>query len=168
MTNMTKHPVPPADEGLPNLSAGGSILMETEHGLSVCRPLKSLKNSILPAESLDEFMSLLDRYVAFGDYEDFVRHYWTKARGLSMSHENFRAMAVEANADQKSARRNLIVGLKIIRKTPAKNLDDILFKAEICAVLESHEVNSRLTVSHSIVNDLLSAGCAWMQSSADK
>jgi hypothetical protein len=168
MTNITKHIVPPAGEGLPDLNSGGSILMETEHGLSVCRPLKSLKTSILPAESLDEFMSLLDRYVAFGDREDFVRHYWTKDRGLSISDEKFRAMVVEADADQKSARRNLIGHLKIIRNTPAKNLDDILFKAEICAVLESYEVKRRRTVAHSIINDLLSAGCTWMQSSANK
>lgn len=169
MTNMTKHPVPPADEGLPNLNAaGGSILMETEHGLSVWRPLKSLKTSVLPAESLDEFMSLLDRYVAFGDREDFVRHYWAKARGLEISHENFRAMVVEAGADQKSARRALIGHLGKIRQAPAKNLDDILFKAELCAVLESFEVNRRQTVAHSIINDLLSAGCTWMQPSANE
>jgi hypothetical protein len=168
MTNMTKHPVPPADEGLPDLNSGGSILMETEHGLSVCRPLKSLKASILPAESLDEFMILLDRYVASGDREDCVRHYWTKDRGLSISHEQFRAMAVQANEDQKSARRDLIGHLKIIRNTPAKNLDDILFKAELCAVLESYEVKRHTTVAHSIVNDLLSAGCTWTQPSANE
>src|ERR1700732_519844 len=119
-----KHPVPPTGEGLPNLNASGSILMETEHGLSVWRPLKSLKTSVLPAESLDEFMSLLDRYVALGDREDFVRHYWTKAGGLSISHEKFRAMAVEAACDQKSARRDLTRYLSKIRQAPAKNLDD--------------------------------------------
>jgi hypothetical protein len=48
-----KHPVPPA---------GGSILMETEHGLSVWRPQKSLETSVLPAESLDEFMRLLESH----------------------------------------------------------------------------------------------------------
>lgn len=132
---MTKYPVRPAEEGLPNLNAGGSILMETEHGLSVCRHLKSLKASILPAKSLDEFMSLLDRYVAFGDREDFLRHYWTKAGDLSISHE-LRATAAEAGADRKRTRRGLIGHLKIIRNTPAKNLDDILFKAELAAVLE--------------------------------
>jgi hypothetical protein len=167
MKNTTKHPVPTAEEGLPDLNSGGSILMETEHGLSVCRPLGSLKTSILPAESLDEFMSL-HRYVAFGDREDFVRHYWTKAGGLSIGHEKFRAMAVEAADDQKSARRDLIRHLKRIRNTPAKNLDDILFKAEICAVLEPLEVNRCQTVAHSIVWDLLSAGCAWMQPRANK
>jgi hypothetical protein len=155
----TKHHVPPPD---------GSILMETEHGLSVWRPLKSLKTSILPAESLDEFMSLLDRYVALGDREDFVRHYWAKDGGLSISHEQLRAMAVEANADQKSARRHLNGHLKKIRQAPAKNLDDILFKAELCAVLEPFDVERHRTVAHSIINDLLSAGCTWMQSSANK
>jgi hypothetical protein len=50
--------------------------METEHGLSVCCPLKLLKTSTRPAESLDEFMILLDRYVEAGDYEDAIRHYW--------------------------------------------------------------------------------------------
>ncbi len=160
MTNMTKHPAPPADEGLPT---GGSILIETEHGLSVWRPLKSLKTSILPAESLDGFMSLLDRYVAFGDREDFLRHYWTGARGLSISHENFRAMVIEAGTDQKSARRALTRLLTKIRHAPAKNLDDILFKAEVCAVLESSDVKHHRTVAHSIIGDLLSAGCTWMQ-----
>ncbi|MGB6326960.1 MAG: hypothetical protein WBG11_14615, partial [Methylocella sp.] len=125
----------------------GSILMETEHGLSVWRPLKSLKASILPAESLDEFMSLLDRYVAFGDREDFVRHCWTKARGSPFCNENFRALAIEAAADQKIARRYLNEHLKKIRSAPAKNLDDILFKAEICAVLESFEVKGRRTMA---------------------
>jgi hypothetical protein len=155
MTNMTKHPAPPADEGLPT---GGSILMETEHGLSVWRPLKSLKTSILPAESLDEFMSLLDRYVAFGDREDFLRHYWR-----TIANENFRAMVVEAGDDQKSARRALTRLLTKIRHAPAKNLDDILFKAEVCAVLDSSDVKHHRTVAHSIIGDLLSAGCTWMQ-----
>ena len=91
-----KHIVPPA---------GGSILMETEHGLSVWRPLKSLKTSVLPADSLDEFMSLLDRYVAFGDREDFVRHYWAKA-GANPEHP-FRTSALAEAADLKSARRAL-------------------------------------------------------------
>jgi hypothetical protein len=158
MTNMTEHPGPKA----------GSILMETEHGLSVCRPLKSLKTSTLPAESLDEFMSLLDRYVAFGDQEDFVRHHWTKARGSPISDEILRAKAIEAACERKSARRDLVGHLKKIRAAPAKNLDDILFKAEICAVLESYEVERQRTVAHSIINDLLSAGCTWMQSSANK
>ena len=164
MTNMTKHPAPPADEGLPT---GGSILIETEHGLSVWRPLKSLKTSILPAESLDEFMSLLDRYVAFGDREEFLRHYWTSAMasagGLSISPENFRAMVVEAGTDQQSARRALTRHLTKIRHAPAKNLDDILFKAEVCAVLEPYDVERHRTVAHSIIEDLLSAGCTWMQ-----
>ena len=153
MTNMTEHPGPKA----------GSILMETEHGLSVWRPLKSLKTSILPADSLDEFMSLLDRYVAFGDREDFLRHYWARARGLSISPENFRAMVVEAGTDQQSARRALTRHLTKIRHAPAKNLDDILFKAEVCAVLEPYDVESHRTVAHSIIEDLLSAGCTWMQ-----
>jgi hypothetical protein len=102
MTNMTEHPGPKA----------GSILMETEHGLSVCRPLKSLKTSTLPAESLDEFMSLLDRYVALGDQEDFVRHHWTKAGGSSISDEILRAKVIEAAHDRKSVRRDLIKGFK--------------------------------------------------------
>jgi hypothetical protein len=165
MTNM-KPAAPPAGEGLPNLNAGGSILIETEHGLSVCRPLKSLKSSILSAESLDEFMRLLDRYVAFGDREDFVRHHW--AKGVSYHEHLFRATAVEAAADQKSARRALTGHLSIIRQTPAKDLDDILFKAELVAVLESYEVKNHRTVAHSIVNDLLSAGCTWMQPSANE
>jgi hypothetical protein len=156
MTNMTKHPGPKA----------GSILMETEHGLSVWRPLKSLKTSILPAESLDEFMSLLDRYVAFGDREDLVRHYWTKAMG-SPSDGMFRAQAIEAGDDRKIARRNLIGYLKKIRAAPAKNLDDILFKAELCAVLEPYAVECHRTLPHSIIDDLLSAGCTWMQPSAE-
>ncbi len=167
MTNMTKHPAPPAGEDLRNPGAGGSILMETEHGLSVRRPLKSLKTSILPADSLDEFMSLLDRYVSFGDREDCVRHYWTKV-GLSGSNEQFRAMAIEANVDQKSARRALTGHLSIIRQAPAKNLDDILFKAELVAVLERREVKHHRTVAHSIVDDLLSSGCTWMQPSTNE
>jgi hypothetical protein len=152
-----KHPVPPA---------GGSILMETEHGLSVWRPQKSLETSVLPAESLDEFMRLLDHYVACGDREDFVSHYWTSDRGLSISHEKFRAMAIEAGDDQRIARRALTRHLNKIRQAPAKNLDDILFKAELCAVLEPYEFKRRQTVAHSIINDLLSAGCTWMQPSA--
>ncbi len=159
---MTKHPVPPADEG------GGSILMETEHGLSVWRPLKSLKTSVLPAESLDEFMRLLDHYVACGDREDFVRHYWSKGRDLPISDDDFRASAVQAIADQKRARRAMIEHLSKIRHAAAKTLDDILFKAELCAVLEPFEVIRHRTVAHSIINDLLSAGCTWMQSSANK
>jgi hypothetical protein len=158
MTNMTEHPGPKA----------GSILMETEHGLSVCRPLESLKTSTLPAESLDEFMSLLDRYVAFGDQEDFVRHHWTKAGGSSISDEILRAKAIEAGCERKSARRDLVGHLKKIRAAPAKNLDDILFKAEICAVLESHDVGYHRTLPHSIIKDLLSAGCTWMQPSANE
>ncbi|MFZ0494988.1 MAG: hypothetical protein WBE80_15120 [Methylocella sp.] len=138
--------------------------METEHGLSVWRPLQSLRTSILPAESLDEFMSLLDCYVASCDREGFLRHYWTKARGgLPIS----RAMVIEATIDQKIARRHLTGHLKKIRSAPAKNLDDILFKAELCAVLERYEVDGHRTVAHSIVNDLLSAGCIWMQPSAE-
>jgi hypothetical protein len=166
MTNMMKHPVPPAGEGLPNLNAGGSILIETEHGLSVCRPLKSLKSSILTAESLDEFMGLLDCYVAFGDREDFVRHYWAKA-GANHEHP-FRTSALAEAADRKIARRALTGHLSIIRQTPAKNLDDILFKSELVAVLEPYEVKNHRTVAHSIINDLLSTGCTWMQSSANK
>ena len=158
MTNMTEHPGPKA----------GSILMETEHGLSVCRPLKSLKTSTLPAESLDEFMSLLDRYVALGDQEDFVRHHWTKARGSSISDGILRAKAIEAARDRKSARRDLIRDLKKIRSAPAKNLDDILFKAELCAVLDPYEVKCHRTLPHSIIKDLLSAGCTWMQPSANE
>jgi hypothetical protein len=75
---MTKHTAPAADEGLRNINSGGSILTETKHGLSVCRPLKSLKVSVLPAEDLDEFMKLLDRYVEAGDREGSIRHYWEK------------------------------------------------------------------------------------------
>jgi hypothetical protein len=93
---------------------------------------------------------------------------WAKDGGLSISHEKFRATAVEAHADQKNARRDLTRHLSKIRQAPAKNLDDILFKAEICAVLESYEVERHRTVAHSIVDDLLSAGCTWMQSSANK
>jgi hypothetical protein len=158
MTNMKQHPVPP-----------GSVLMETEHGLSVWRPLESLKISLLPAESLDEFMSLLDRYVAFGDREDFIRHYWTKARDLPIGEAvNFRAMAVAAGVDQQIARRRLIGHLNKIRRAPAKNLDDVLFKAELCAVLEPWKVERHETVAHSIIDDLLSAGCTWMQPSANE
>ena len=151
-----KTPEAPADEG-----SGGPILMETERGIFVCRPLKSLMASVLPAESLDDFMRLLDRYVEFGDREDAIRHYWNSVGGLSISHETFRARAVDADADQKSARRDMIVHLKKIRAAPAKNLDDILFKAEICAVLEPYDVRDRRTIAHSIINDLLSAGCIW-------
>jgi hypothetical protein len=159
---MTKHTAPAADEGLPNFNSGGSILMETEHGLSVCRQLKLLKVSVLPAEELDEFMKLLGRYVEAGDRESSIRHYWEKDGFLSSpSWEGFRARALEAGADQKSARRALIGHLKEIREMPAKTLDDILFKAEICAVLEPYEVKHRRTVAHSIINDLLSAGCVW-------
>jgi hypothetical protein len=160
---MTKHPVPPADEGLPNLDSGGSILMETEHGLSVCRPLKSLKSSILPAESLDEFMTLLNRYVECGDRDDAIRHYWGKIGCHYRDHNwlKLRGAAVEAHDTQKSARRALIGHLKTIRTTPAKTLDDILFKAEIWAVLEPYDVERRMTVAHSIIADLLSAGCVW-------
>jgi hypothetical protein len=158
MTNMTEHPGPKA----------GSILMETEHGLSVCRPLKSIKTSTLPAESLDEFMSLLDRYVAFGDQEDFVRHHWTKAWGSSISDEILRAKAIEAACERKSARRDLVGHLKKIRAAPAKNLDDILFKAELCAVLDPYNVGYHRTLPHSIIKDLLSAGCTWMQPSANE
>jgi hypothetical protein len=80
---MTKHTAPAADEGLPNINTGGSILIETEHGLSVCRPLKSLKVSVLPAEELDEFMKLLDRYAEFGDLQDVINNNWKKVRGHS-------------------------------------------------------------------------------------
>ena len=121
------------------------------------------KSSILLAESLDEFMRLLDRYVAFGDREEFFRHHWPKA-----GQEQFRAMIVEASLDQKIARRALTRHLSIIRRAPAKNLDDILFKAELVAVLEPYEVKNHRTVAHSIVNDLLSAGCTWMQPSANE
>jgi hypothetical protein len=163
---MTKHTAPAADKGLPNLNPGGSILMETEHGLSVCRPLKSLKASFLPAESIDELVILLDRYVEAGDRTDFIRHYWQKI-GQSGA-EKFRLMAIEADDDQKSARRDLIRHVKIIRAAPAKTLDDILFKSELCAVLEPYDVRHRRTVSHSIIADLLSAGCTWMQPSANE
>jgi hypothetical protein len=154
---MTKHTAPAADEGLPKLNSGGSILMETEQGLSVCRSIKSLRGSILPAESLDEFMSLLDRYVEAGDREDFIRSYWQKM-GYA---ETCRDVVRKAAFDQKSARRDLIRHIKKVRAAPSKNLDDILFKAEICAVLEPYDVGDRRSVAHSIVNDLLSAGCVW-------
>jgi hypothetical protein len=143
--------------------------METEHGLSVCCPLKLLKTSTRPAESLDEFMILLDRYVEAGDYEDAIRHYWWKAGGISApSWEKFRTRAIEANDVQKVARRALIGHLKKVRNAPAKNLDDILFKAEICAVLELYDVRDRRTVAHSIITNLLSAGCTWMKPSANE
>ena len=77
-------------------------------------------------------------------------------------------MIVEASVDQKIARRALTRHLSIIRRAPAKNLDDILFKAELVAVLEPYEVKNHRTVAHSIVNDLLSAGCTWMQPSANE
>jgi hypothetical protein len=72
-------------------------------------------------------------------------------------------MAIEAGDDQRIARRALTRHLNKIRQAPAKNLDDILFKAELCAVLEPYEFKRRQTVAHSIINDLLSAGCTWMQ-----
>jgi hypothetical protein len=75
-------------------------------------------------------------------------------------------MAIEAGDDQRIARRALTRHLNKIRQAPAKNLDDILFKAELCAVLEPYEFKRRQTVAHSIINDLLSAGCTWMQPSA--
>jgi hypothetical protein len=166
---MTKHTAPAADEGLPNINSGGSNLIETEHGLSVCRPLKSLKVSVLPPEELDEFMKLLDRYAEFGDLQDVINNNWKKVRGHS--DPNFvkvRDARVKAYKDQKDARRDLIGHLKIIRNAPAKTLDDILFKAEICAVLEPWDVERCRTLPHSIINDLLSAGCTWMQPSANE
>jgi len=160
---MTKHTAPAADEGLPNSSSAGSILMETEHGLSVCRPLKSLKTSFLPAESSAEFMSLLDRYVEAGEREEFVRGNW---KGIG--HESRCAAIDEANFKKKDTRRDLIRHLKKIRAAPAKTLDDILFKAEICAVLEPWDVRDRRGISHSVIADLLSAGCTWMQPSPNE
>jgi hypothetical protein len=166
---MTKLTAPAADEGLPNLNSGGSILMETEHGLSVCRPLKSLKVSVLPAEDLDEFMKLLDRYVGVGDLQDVINHNWKKVGAHSDPNwVKLRDARVKAYKDQKDARRDLIGHLKIIRNAPAKTLDDILFKAEICAVLEPWDVERCRTLTHSIINDLLSAGCTWTQPSASE
>ncbi len=94
---MTKSTSPAAnvDDGLPDLNSGGSVLIETEHGLSVWRPLRSLKTSMLSAKSLDEFMGLLDRYVAFGDREDVVRHYWAKPMGSSIGHERIQVHPAE-------------------------------------------------------------------------
>jgi hypothetical protein len=166
---MTKQTAPAADEGLPNLNSGGSILTETEHGLSVLRPLKSLKISVLPAEELDEFMSLLNRYVECGDRGDAARHYWRKVGyNANPNGEKLLGIALEASDGQKSARRALIRHLKEIRETPAENLDDILFKAEICAVLEPWDIERCRTLTHSIINNLLSAGCTWMQPSASE
>ena len=62
---------------------------------------------------------------------------------------------------------DLIGHLKIIRNPPAKNLDDILFKPEICAVLEPYDVRKCRTLTHSIINDLLSPGCTSMRPSAN-
>jgi len=140
---------------------GGSFLMETEQGLSVCRPLKSLQTSILPAEALDEFMSWLDYFVACGDFNEAMRLWWQRI-GFEQG-ELFIPKIKNARDTQKAARRALIKPLKTIRCTPAKTLDDILLKAEICAVLEPHNVTNRKTVAHSIINDLLSAGCTWKE-----
>jgi hypothetical protein len=75
--------------------------------------------------------------------------------------EKFRAAAIEASEAQKDARRDLIGHLKKIRNAPAKTLDDILFKAEICALLEPWDIERCRTLPHSIITDLLSAGCVW-------
>jgi len=139
----------------------GSFLMETEQGLSVCRPLKSLQTSILPAEALDEFMSWLDYFVACGDFGEAMHHWWQRI-GFEQR-ELFVPKMEKARDTQKAARRALIKPLKTIRCTPARTLDDILFKAEICAVLEPLSVADRKTVAHSIIADLLSAGCTWKE-----
>jgi hypothetical protein len=139
----------------------GSFLMEKEGGLSVCRPLKSLKFSVFPAEELDEFISLLNCFVAAEDYEDAIRHWWERVGHAQR--ELFIPKIDKARNAQKAARRALIKPLKALRSAPANNLDDILFKAEICAVLEPRDVKGRNTLPTSIINDLLSAGCTWMQ-----
>ena len=97
-----------------------------------------------------------------------IRIYASKAQGLSTSYENFRAMAVKPATTRKAPAGRSLRHLNKIRQAPAKNLDDILFKAELCAVLEPYEFKRHQVVAHSIINDLLSAGCTWMQSSANE
>ena len=158
MTNMTGTP---RTKGRINSNGDGAWTFRLP-------PSEIVKNFYSSSQSLDEFMSLLDRYVALGDQEDFVRHHWTKAGGSSISDEILRAKVIEAAHDRKSVRRDLIRDLKKIRSAPAKNLDDILFKAELCAVLDPYEVECHRTLPHSIIKDLLSAGCTWMQPSANE
>jgi len=160
---MPNSTVPAADTGLPNLNSG-SLLMETERGLSVCRALKSPRTSILPAESLDEFLSLLARYVKAGDREDAFRHIWGTVGSTYQypgGHEKWRDAVGKIKDDGKVARRALIRHLRIVREAPARSLDDVLFKAELCAVLEPWDVKQGRTTAHSIVRDLLSADCSW-------
>ena len=145
MTNTMKHPAPPPGEGLPKLNAGGSILMETEHGLSVCRPLKSLKSSILTAESLDEFMGLLDRYVAFGAREDFIRHYWAKAA----NHEHpFRASAIASSIFWLAAFATAAIG--------APNSGSRWLAA---AAIPIHSIKSRTSLRRSCASNILLICC---------
>jgi hypothetical protein len=136
-----------------------SYLVETGNGLAISRrqDLKAARPSF-PTDVLDELMKGLDYFVGATDKEDVLRHYWGK-QGLD--NYTMRNAVIAAYDDQKNARRNLIRPLKAVRRSRAKNIDDILLKAYLCDVLERFNCRSDATLAHSIVNDLLSAGCSW-------
>jgi len=150
-----------ADEGLPN-SDHRSGLKDGHEGLSVARNGSlSPRTSVLPPDTLDEFLVLLDRYGSAEQLYDQVLSTWHGMSGsFSLQHAeraNLRNLMTQMPDKIRGHRRDLLPRIREIRSAPAKSIDDILFKAFVADVVETAPI--RASISYSIVRDLLASDC---------
>jgi hypothetical protein len=140
---MPKRTVAAAATGLPN-SDPLPILTDTERGLAVSRlkSAKALRPSMLSGEALEDFLAKFDSFI-------------------SSTQADETGQPVEYMSRPTVLRKQIIIPIRTIRTTKSKNLEDILFKALVSELVEPWRCRRSETVAHSIVNDLLSAGCTW-------
>lgn len=151
---MTEQAVPASATGL---SSTSTILAEAAGGLAIVRMRRSApKPSMLSDEENDRLLELLNELISARVQVNFVHD-----RMGAVSREVFIEENTRANNAAKEARRKMNGLLKKVRTAKSKTLDDILFKAITSEAVDFYECRFSKTLGHSIVNDLLSAECAW-------
>jgi hypothetical protein len=148
MTNKSVHA---ADTDL------SSRLVEAAGGLAIVRMRSSApRASMLSDEENVRFLDLLNELISANLQVDFVDDHTSAMSRDVLIRERIRAW----NA-AKDARRKTTVLLKKVRMAKSKTLDDILLKAMALEAIDFRKCCWSETLGHSIVNDLLSAECAW-------
>ena len=168
---MTKHTAPAADKGLPNSDPNSGSAASPKGGLMVIRQVDAGATPLgLPAEKLSELLALLDVAQSAESGIAIARGIFNKRiEGM-----NFSDPAMDAEREKYSLRfdtayglrlaaknrRALLAHIKTIAETPAKSVEDLLFKAYIAEATEEKPtvLNS---ISHAIVRDLLASDC-WL------
>jgi hypothetical protein len=166
---MTKH-TPAADEGLPNSDHKSGIADSQKGGLMVIRQFADGVTPLgLSAEELSELLALFDAHQSYKSGIGIARDIWnnelTKERNssepsMNAETEKYMSRLHTACGLRLAAKKHraLLAHLKTIAETPAKNIDDILFKAYIAEASEG-KTTVLNSISHSIVHDLLASDC---------